>query len=130
LVKFCFSLLLCAFFEIDSCLIQLNLHLQSVGENSWIRPKSTSAIASRSRQALNEFRQSKPFRSRYNRLPRVQAITAASPKPTSYIPSYFGQTKTYFLLSKPFQSCQKQLPLFQAIPVRPKSTFYIPSHSR
>jgi hypothetical protein len=90
-----------------------------------------------SRQAINEFRQSKPFHSGYNQPPRVQAITAGGPKLTSSIPSHSVQTKTYFLLSKPFQSCQKRLPLFQgqnrlltfhAIPGRPKPTSPSPSH--
>jgi hypothetical protein len=87
-------------------------------------------MASHSRPAINEFRKSKPFHSGYNRLPKVQAITAGRPKPTSSIPSYSSQTKAYFLLSKPFLSCKKRLPLFQAIPERLKSTFDIPSHSR
>jgi hypothetical protein len=81
-------------------------------------------------QAINKFRQSKPFHSGYNRLPRVQAITASRTKPPSSIPSYSGQTKTYFLLSKTFQSYQKGIPLFQAIPERPKLTSDIPSRSR
>jgi hypothetical protein len=99
-------------------------------ETNRVRPKSTSAIVSHSRQAINEFPQSKPFHSGYNQLPRVQAITASSIKPTSSIPSYSGQTKTYFLLFKPFQSNQKGIPLFQDIPERQKLTSDIPRHSR
>jgi hypothetical protein len=96
--------------------MQLNLLEQSVGETNRVRPKSTSAIASHFSLAINMFRQSKPFHSGYNRLPRVHAITAVSTKPTSSIPSYSGQTKTYVL---PFQD----------IPVMPKTTSSIPSQS-
>jgi hypothetical protein len=77
-------------------------------------PKSTSAIASHSRQAIHKFRQSKPFHSDYNRSPRNQAITAGSTKPTSSIPSYSNLIKTYFLLSKP---------------VMLKTAYFIPSYS-
>jgi hypothetical protein len=127
---FDFDFFLCAFLKNETCLIQLNLLKQSVWETNRVRPKSTSTIASHSRQAINKFRQSKPFHSGYNRLPRVQAITASSTKPTSSIPSYSGKAKTYFLLFKPFQSYQKGIPLFQAIPERPKSKSDIPSHYR
>jgi hypothetical protein len=99
------------------------LSIKKCWENQSGQAKINFHIASQSRQAINQYCQSKPFHSGFHRLLRVQAITAGSTKPTSSIPSYCGQTKTYFLLSKPFQSCQNRLPLLQAVPVRPKSTF-------
>jgi hypothetical protein len=85
--------------------------------------KINFAMASQSRQAINEFHQSKPLHSGYNQLPSsihyskqlppFQAILVRQ-KPTSFFPSHSSHTKKEFLYSKPFLE-------------RPKLTSDIPS---
>jgi hypothetical protein len=51
------------------------------------------------------------------------------PKSTASFPSFSSQAKRDFYHSKPGQSGQNRALPFQAIPVSPKPTSFIPSHS-